>query len=125
MIKAFLNGIELPPLEVDFISQNLENAVDITTLDNSIYTDFIANTFNNWTLNWESLTESEYQSIRSIYDSQFTSNTYPSLSIPYYSVENIPVRMYINIKDIWNHCGSVKGVVINLRETNQLQGESS
>lgn len=125
MIKAFLNGAELPPLEVDFISSYLDSAVDVTTLSNTMYTDFTSNSFKSWTLQWDSLTETEYEAIKSTYDSQFTLFTYPLLSIPYYGVVDVPVRMYINDRDVWNHCGAVKGVRIELRETDALLSESS
>lgn len=120
MIAATLNGVQLPPLEQDFINNNLENAVDVTTLDGAVYTDFVDNDFAIWTMEWDSLTQAEYDAIRAIYNSQFTTFEYPLLSIPFYSIEDVPVRMTINEKEIWNHCGDVMGVRLTLRETNAL-----
>jgi hypothetical protein len=121
MIVAYLNGTELPPLELDFVNKNVENATDVVMLDGSMRTDFVANNFDEWLLQWDSLTEAEYSVIRAIYDAQFTTYQYPTLSIPYYSVTDVPVRMRINEKDIWNHCGAVQNVQISLRETTQME----
>ncbi len=113
-------SLTLPPLEQDFINQNLENAVDVVTLDNAIYTDFIDSDFAQWSLQWESMTQAEYDAIRAFYDAQFTEFAYPTLDITFYDIEDVPVRMTINEKNIWNYCGDVMGVQITLRETNTL-----
>lgn len=120
MITATLSGDAMPPIEVDFINTPIEKVVDIETLDNSLYTDFSGNRYSSWTFNYDSLTEAEYDLIREKYDAQFIDYQYPTLSIPYYSVTDQPVRMYINEKNIWKHCGDVKGVQITFRETSQL-----
>lgn len=120
MIIALLNDLQLPPLEQDFVNTNLENAVDVVTLDNTIYTDFVDNDFSQWSLEWDSMTQDEYDAIRAIYDSQFSDYTYPTLTIAYYGVEDVPVRMTINEKNIWKYCGDVKGVRLTFRETNPL-----
>lgn len=119
MIIAQLNGVDMPPIEVDFINTPTENATDVVTLDGSLYTDFISQNYG-WTFNYDSLTQAEYDVLRAVYDSQFTLYTYPELTIDYYSLEDQPVRMYINEKNIWNHCGSVQNVQITFRETPQL-----
>lgn len=120
IITAYVNGVEYPRLEHDFVNANLENAVDVVTLDNSMYTDFVDNTHNQWSLQWAYLTEDQYNAIRADYDAQFTDYQYPTLSIPYYSVVDVPCRMYINEKNIWNYCGEIKGVEVIFRETSQL-----
>lgn len=119
MIIAQLNGVDMPPIEIDFINTPTENATDVVTLDGSLYTDFISQNYG-WTFNYDSLTQAEYDVLRAVYDSQFTLYTYPELTIDYYSLEDQPVRMYINEKNIWDHCGSVQNVQITFRETPQL-----
>lgn len=119
MITAALSGDAMPPIELDFIDTPIENAVDVETLSGSMYTDFTS-IQRAWTFNYDSLTETEYNDLRAKYDAQFTAYQYPTLSIPYYSVADKPVRMYINEKSIWKHCGDVKGVQIRFRETPQL-----
>lgn len=124
-ITASLNGNPMPTIQRDFINTNLENAADVVTLDNSMYTDFVDNTHGLWEFNYETLSQDEYDALRAAYDDQFTTNQYPLLSIPYYSVEDRPVRMYMNEKNIWNNCGSVQGLQIKFRETAQLPPEES
>lgn len=121
MITASLtdaNGtVNLPAIEQQFLNKNIENATDVITLAGDIYTDFV-NQKTQWTFNYDSLTEDQYEAIRAVYDSQFTLLTYPTLNIPYYSF-SASCRMYINDKDIWNHCGDVQDVTLTFRETGQ------
>lgn len=119
MITATLSGDALPPIERDFIDTPIENAADVVTLSGEMYTDFIS-VQRQWTFNYESLTQTQYDDLREKYDAQFTSFQYPLLGISYYSVTDKPVRMYINDKNIWDNCGSVAGVQVIFRETSQL-----
>ncbi|HYH16807.1 MAG TPA: hypothetical protein VD794_16360 [Flavisolibacter sp.] len=66
--------------------------------------------------------KADYDAMRAIYNTQFTEYTYPLLSIPFYGVEDQPVRMYINEKNIWNNCGDLEGVQFTFRFTSQLPG---
>jgi hypothetical protein len=125
MITATLNGVAMPMIQRDFINTNLENAADVVTLDNSMYTDFVDNTHGLWEFNYAVLSQAEYDALRAAYDEQFLTGQYPLLSIPYYSVLDRPVRMYMNEKNIWNNCGSVQGLQIEFRETAQLPPEES
>lgn len=120
MITFNVNGHDYPALEQDFVNTPLDNATDVVTLDNDMYTDFSENTLKQWSLNYESLTQAEYDVIKADYDAQFSTYQYPVISIPYYDVEDQPARMFINEKNIWNNCGSVQGVQITFRETKQL-----
>lgn len=128
MIQATLTGsgmspYALPPIEQDFINIPTENAADVVTLSGEMYTDFTSQE-SAWEFNYASLTEEQYENIRAIYDSQFTEYAYPTLSIPFFSLEDKPVRMYINSKNIWNNCGDVQNVQIQFRETAQLPESS-
>lgn len=118
-LENSLTSLDLPPIELDFINTPIENATDVQTLDGNIYTDFV-NMKAAWTFNYDSLTQDQYDEIRAIYDSQFTLFEYPKITIPFYSITDRFVRMYINDKNIWNHCGAVKNVQIKFRETDQL-----
>lgn len=114
------NGsLQLPPIEQQFLNTPIENATDVQTLDGNIYTDFTSQK-NEWTFNYDSLTEDEYNAIKAFYDDQFTLYEYPTLSIPHFSITDQPARMYINEKDIWNNCGAVQNVQIRFRLTDQL-----
>lgn len=119
MIQATVNGINLPPIEQQFLSTPIENATDVVTLSGETFTDFTSQG-RAWTFNYDSLTKEQYDAIRSLYDAQFTDYQYPELSIPFYSVVSQPCRMTINTMDIWNHCGDVQNVKFTFRETDQL-----
>lgn len=124
MITALLNGVEMPPIEREFLITPLDKAADVETLSNDIYTDFAANRRSSYTFNYELLTEEQYNILKAAYDDQFTTLEYPSLVIAYYSVD-IVARMYINEKDVWNNCGEIQNVQIIFRETAQLSSGSS
>lgn len=117
-IFAFLNGQQMPRIERDFISIPQENAVDVVPLSGKLYTDFVS-VEESFTFNYQSLTQDQYDTLRAIYDSQFTTFEFPVLSIPFYGIENQPVRMYINDKNIWNNCGDVQNVQFIFRLTDQ------
>lgn len=114
-----LTTIQLPDIEVSLDTDTLENAMDVRTLDWNIYTDFI-NSKRQWTLRWDSLDQADYDALRAIYESQFTLFQYPTLDIAYYSIADVPVRISMNTKQVWNNCGAVQNVEITLRETAQI-----
>lgn len=114
-ITSTLNGTAMPPIEQQFLHTPIENAADIVTLSGEMYTDFVSQN-NSWTFNYDSLTQAQYDILKAAYDAQFTSYSYPVLSILFYSLDSAPCRMYINEKDIWNNCGDVQNVQISFRE---------
>lgn len=110
----------LPILNIPLIEETLENATDVITLDYNVYTDFI-NHKRRWEHTWAYLSEDDYNKVRGFYDRQFTEYKYPLLSIDYYGINLVPVRMTIEPKNIINGCGMVQDVTISLRETgNQI-----
>ncbi len=95
-----LDGFTLPTVSIPLTQNPIENAQDVVTLSGALYTDFIS-LRQGWSINWSMLDEDDYNTIKGIYDSQFsTPYEYPLLTIDYYSIENVPVRMTINEKDI-------------------------
>lgn len=125
MIIAFLNGIELPPLGVPLTETPIENATDVVTADNNVYTTFaVSSNKRGWTIKWDILKEDDYNAIKAIYDDQWISYLYPELLIPYYGITDVPVRMSISPKEVFNHCGDVQNVTITLRESVQLEAGS-
>lgn len=123
MITATLNGIDMPPIEHDFLRQPIENAQDVQTIDGNIYTDFTS-LEEGWVFNYAFLTEDQYDALRLAYTQQFTLFEYPQLEIPYYGVDS-PARMYINEQNIWDNCGRVQNVQITFRLTDQINAGSS
>lgn len=113
-VTGTLGGLQLEPFTIPFLEKPLENAVDVTTLDFGLYTDFV-NQKRQWTLNWALLDESEYNDLRAVYDSQFITNAYPIFVVPYYGI-NVSVRMYINDKDIRKDGCDIRNVEVILVE---------
>lgn len=110
--------VNLPEFEVALEEETLEQAVDVVTLDFNMYTDF-RTTKREWKLNWDSLTEAQYNDIKAAYNNQFINYQYPVFAVGHYGF-SVPCRMSINTKEVWNHCGDVQDVEITLRETIQL-----
>lgn len=123
MITATLTdetgSFELPIIEVPLSEEIIENAVDVVTLSNDMYTDFIAQK-RRWSFPFDSMSEDDYNAVRGYYDRQFTLYQYPQISIPYYSINGVYVRMFLNTKEIYNNCGSIQNIELSFRETSQL-----
>lgn len=109
----------LPPLEVPLTTTPLESATKVTTLDFNQYVDFVANK-RQWSHTWAYLTEEQYNLISGFYFRQFTLFDVPSISIPFYGIENVPVVMSIGQKDVIDDCGTVGSFTITLRETQRI-----
>lgn len=112
-------SLTLPLLEVPLTESIIENSTDVVTLDANIYTDFIT-TKRSWTHTWTYMNEDDYDAVRAFYNRQFTEFKYPLLTIPHYSIANVPVRMTINDKSIINSCGRIGKITITFRETLQI-----
>jgi hypothetical protein len=113
-ITATLGGLNLQNFTVPFQEEPLDNATDVTTLDFTIYTDFVKRK-RRWTLNWYVLNESDYNDLYDVYTNQFDTSTYPTFVCAYYSI-NTPVRMYLNTKDIRKDGCLIYGVQVTLVE---------
>ena len=112
--------LNLPVLNVPLEESIIENATDVVTLDNNVYTDFISQK-REWSHTWAYLSKDEYEALRGFYDRQFTLFKYPLFTIDYYSITEVPVRMTINTKNTIDQCGTIKDVTVIFRETSQLE----
>jgi hypothetical protein len=113
--------VTLPLLEVPLTEETIENATDVETLDKNVFTDFIAQK-RLWSHTWATLSKAEYDVIRGYYNRQFTTYKYPILSIPYYNVSDVPVRMTLSTKEVISNRGDVANVQVGFRETAPLPG---
>lgn len=121
MIEATLtNGagtMQLPVLQVPLSEEPLEIAADVQTLDGNVYTSFVAQK-RLWTLPWTVMSEDDYDLVKAFYDYQFTNFEFPTLSFNNYgTITNVPVRMYLNTKQVYNNCGDVENIELRFRET--------
>lgn len=112
-----LGGVTIDNFTIPFLERSIENAADVVTLDGTMYTDFI-NINKEWTINFEELCHADYDALRAVYDGQFSNGEYPTLVLPYLSID-ASVRMWINEKNIQKDGTNVRGFQIRLRETNQ------
>lgn len=113
-ITIVLDGVTLPTPNVPFKELNGENATDVRTLDGTLYTDWI-NRLRSWELTWLSLSATEYDAIKQIYDNQFTNNAYPLLEIDFYGI-SVLAKVGVNEKDIRWDGDCVHGFSITLTE---------
>lgn len=125
MITATLQDdvgtLQLPLIQVPLSEETLENAVDVVTLDNNMYTDFEgAQQKRLWVFPYGYMKEEDYNAVKSFYDRQFTLFQYPQLSIPHYSIAGVYVRMFINTKEVFNNCGDIQNLKLSFRETSAL-----
>lgn len=90
------------------------NETDNTTLDGTLYTDFVNNR-RGWIVAWEKLLADDYDTIRALYNEQYQHEDYHEIEIPEYGIS---ARMKINISDRNIRLNGVimEGVSITLKE---------
>lgn len=113
----------MPLLHVPLSQSNVEGAVDVQTLDNNVYTDFVA-LKRFWAHTWRYMKESDFNTLKGFYDRQFTLFAYPRLTITELGVVDVPVRMTLSPQNIIDNCGTVEDVEVTFRETRQLEETS-
>jgi len=112
-------SMELPIIEVPLTIGKEDFATDVVTLSNDIYTDFVEQK-SSWAFPYSTMAEAEYEELEGFYNRQFSLYQYPSITIPYYGVFDVPVRMYLNAREVFNDCGTIQNVAVNFRETAAL-----
>jgi hypothetical protein len=114
-IVVILGGVTLPTPDLPFKRITTPNETDNTTLDGTIYTDFI-NRRRSWSMTWGALSETEYDAIRAIYNAQYTNQQYPILQIAHYSLV-AAVKMNVTPEDDIRRDGTcIRGFGITLLE---------
>ena len=113
-VTGSLGGLQLQPFNIPFLETPLENAVDVTTLGFDMYTDFVSQK-RQWEIQWKMLTESQYDDLRAVYDSQWSTGIYPVFIVDYYGISS-RVRMYLNAKDIRKDGCQLWNVAVRLVE---------
>jgi hypothetical protein len=114
----------MPVLNVPLMQTVLEGAVDVTTLDLNMYTDFFA-TKRLWTHRWAYMTESEFNVLKGFYDRQWTLREYPTITIADLAVTDVVVRLNISPQSIIDNCGTVADVEATFRESVQTTSGGS
>lgn len=112
-MSIIVDGTTLPKYstlqeKVDAIeSENL-------TLDGTLYTDFINNR-RTWVVGWEKLKASDYNTIRALYDAQYSTESIPVVEIPEYDV-TAPMKIVISDRSIRLKGEIIEGFSITLKE---------
>lgn len=112
-------SLTFPALEVPVTVETLEGSNDVVTLDNNVRTDF-TNPKRLVSFPYESLTETEFNNIKAFYDRQFTLFAYPLITIEELGIEDMPARMMLSPRNVYNNCGDVQDVKVSFRESVQL-----
>jgi hypothetical protein len=84
------------------------------TLDGTLYTDFINNR-RTWVVGWEKLKASDYNTIRALYDAQYSTESIPVVEIPEYDV-TAPMKIVISDRSIRLKGEIIEGFSITLKE---------
>lgn len=113
-INTVLDGVTLPePTSMNESIVPIES--DNITLDGTLYNDF-GSVRRMWTINWKTLCKADYDDLRGIWDDQYTNKAYPNLTISFYSVSNVDVKMSINERDIYWDGEQMRDITITLKE---------
>lgn len=118
-IQDSVASLVLPELEVPLTESTIEGAKDVQTLDMNVYTSFIANK-RLWSHRWAYMSKEDFEALKAFYDRQFTTFTYPKISIDELGVSEVVVRMTLSPRSIIDHCGTIEDVTVSFRETRQL-----
>ena len=100
------------------IQRTIEASSEVVTLDLNLYVDLLS-TKRVWIINWGYMDATNYASLRSFYDRQFTALEFPEVSIPDLGVDSVVVKAELNDQRITNETGLVENVELILRETIQ------
>lgn len=101
--------------EVPITTTPLEGAVDVKRLDNGLRT-YFTNNKRSWGHTWSYMDRSEFDTLKGFYDRQWTTFSYPLLTISEINVTNVPVRMYLEAENIIDDCATVSSVTVSWRE---------
>lgn len=103
-LEISLDSTALPMFRAENFKEILNpNESDNQTLDGSFYTDFIGLN-RSWQVSWPRLTDTQYDAIRALFNSQYTNESYLHLEIPFYSIDTT-AKLEISAKDIrWDGC---------------------
>lgn len=84
------------------------------TLNGTLYTDFINNR-RSWVVGWEKLKAADYDTIRALYDAQYSTETIPVVEIPEYGI-TAPMKIVISDRNIRLKGEIIEGFSITLKE---------
>lgn len=99
-LTIILGGLTLPN-QAQLVETTTPNEADVTTLDGSLYTDFI-NIRRSWSVVFPPICSADYKAIYALYFSQYTNETYLRLECDALSILTT-VKANISDKNFqWN-----------------------
>lgn len=104
--------------DAPFTDSEIGGEEAVTTLDGNVYVDFIY-TKRIWQRSFATMSEQDYLTLKGFVDRQKTTYRFPTISIPEFGVENVPVYVQISDRKTINACGRVEDVELTMRETTQ------
>lgn len=84
------------------------------TLDGTMYTDFTSNR-RAWVVGWNKLKAADYDTIRALYNAQYSTESIPLVEIPEYGV-TAPMKLVISDRDIRLNGEIIEGFTLTLKE---------
>lgn len=84
------------------------------TLDGTMYTDFNSNR-RAWVVGWNKLKAADYDTIRALYNAQYSTESIPVVEIPEYGV-TAPMKLVISDRDIRLNGEIIEGFTLTLKE---------
>lgn len=107
-------GTTVLPLYSTLKETTTPNESENITLDGTLYTDFINNR-RSWLVGWEKLKAADYDTIRALYNAQYTSESVPIVQIPQYGI-TAPMKLNISDRDIRLNGEIIEGFSLTLKE---------
>lgn len=115
-LTSSLGTIDLPIIEVGLSKSRVDMVNRVTTLSNDVFTRYSPNFRQQWEFPYSYMDKATYDQIEAIYyDSLITG--YPTLSIPYYDVDDVYVVMELNPMEVIDDCGTIRNIKLSFRET--------
>lgn len=102
------------PLYSTLREQNSAIESENVTLDGTMYTDFTSNR-RAWVVGWNKLKAEDYDTIRALYNAQYSTESIPLVEIPEYGV-TAPMKLVISDRDIRLNGEIIEGFTLTLKE---------
>jgi hypothetical protein len=90
------------------------NETDNTTLDGTLYTDFVNNR-RSWMVAWEKLKAADYDTVRALFNEQYQYEAYHTFVLPEYGI-SAPMKINISDRNIRLNGEIIEGFSITLKE---------
>lgn len=123
-ITATINSVDLPAIEVPLKKLRLDMLNPNVTLSNDVFAYVTENRRRLWEFPYSYMDEATYEAIEAVYDAQVETGVFPTISIPYYGVEDVTVFMQLSGMNVIDDCGTVQDIQLSFRETLADSGSS-